>query len=187
VDIGELPEDVNIENVEDANIAIYEIDYNDTTDSSVDSKQVFVITYSSEMIDDQGDLIVSQEKRQFLHFGSEGETSDSFLKTATGVVGGLESGYIMMRSGGITGVSTNLDVLNSAGGDIEIIIYKNGEAIRFGNTIDAASTGVAKDYDVQSRNVVTFQPGDVISAYVSTPGSASVESVITMIEITTVD
>ncbi len=181
VDIKTLPEDVNIENAENANIAIYNIDYNETENQN---KQLFVVTYSSEKMESQGDLVVSGDVRQFLNFGSENEISDGFLKTATGVVGSLKSGYVMMRAGGITGISTNLDVVNP-GKEVEIIIYKNGEPIRFGNTIEASSVGIKKDYDIQSKNVVTFEPGDVISAYVSSDDGISVKSVITMVEITT--
>jgi len=92
----------------------------------------------------------------------------------------------MMRSGSITGISTNLDVAKeSADGRIEIIIYKNGEAISFSNMIDASSVDTKKDYDVQSKDVVTFEAGDVISAYVKGEGDIAWEEVITMVEITT--
>lgn len=185
VDVNNLPEDVDIENVDEANIAIYEIDYDE--DQNPDkNKEVFVITYSSEELDDQGDLLVTKSRRQFLSFGSGSEISDAFLETASGAVGSFNGGYVMMRSGGITGISTNLNVVNSGGGEVGIIIYKNGDSVMFGNSLDSSS-GIQKDYDLQSRNVVTFEPGDVISVYVSTPQGVSVKDVITMIEITTVD
>ena len=42
----------------------------------------------------------------------------TFLNTGTGVEASLEKGYVMMRSGSITGLSTNLEVL-SGNGEIE--------------------------------------------------------------------
>ena len=186
VDFNSLPKEVNIENVGDTNLAIYNVDYNES--STQEQKNLFVITYSTEKLAKQGDIIVAQDKRQFLNFGSVGEMTAGFLETATGVEGSLEAGYVMMRTGSITGISTNLDVVNSSSGNIEIIIYKNGEAINFGNTIDAFSSGIKKDYDVQSRDVVEFHPGDVISAYArSSDGESAFKSVITMVEITTVN
>ena len=135
----------------------------------------------------QGDLIIAHDKRQFLHFGSSGEMSEStFLNTATGVEGSLEKGYVMMRDGSITGISTSLDIAEaSSNGEVNVIIYKNGEAIRFGNTIDASSVDSKKDYDIQSSEVVTFEAGDLISAYVGGQGNIAWKDVITMVEITT--
>jgi len=187
VDFASLPKEVNIENVGDNNLAIYQVNYNES--STQEQKNLFVITYSTEKLAQQGDIIVSQDKRLFLNFGNAGEMSNGFLETATGVEGSLETGYVMMRAGSITGISTNLDVVNSgSGANIEIIIYKNGEAISFGNTIDTSTSGIKKDYDIQSKDVVEFQPGDVISAYARVvDGIGSFKSVITMVEITTLN
>jgi hypothetical protein len=185
VDFDSLPKEVNIENIGDTNLAIYQVNYNES--SSQEQKNLFVITYSTEKLAKQGDIIVAQDKRQFLNFGSEEEMNKGFLKTAAGVEGSLETGYVMMRSGSITGISTSLDVINTnSDAKIEIIVYKNGEPISFSNSIDASSSGVKKDYDIQSKEVVEFQPGDVISAYTKVvDGDASYKSIITMVEITT--
>jgi hypothetical protein len=184
VNFDDLPKEVNIENVNDANLAIYEIDYKEEEKE----KQIFVVTYSVEQLRAQGDLIIAHDKRQFLNFGFDGDMSaPGFLETATGVEGSLEKGYVMMREGSITGVSTNLEVIDgNDSGKIEIIIYKNGESIRFGNTLDAV-LGVKKDYDVQSRDTVTFEPGDIISVYVNAERNIVWRDVITMIEITTIN
>lgn len=183
VDFDDLPKEVNIENVNDANLAIYKVGY----EEEEKDKNVYVVTYSLEKLRSQGDLIVAQDKRQFLNFGFDGRMSkDGFLKTATGVEGSLEKGYVMMRKGSITGISTNLDVVKS-GGEINIIIYKNGELISFGNTLTADSEGAKKDYDTQSRGTVEFEKGDVISVYVQSQGDVAWQDVITLIEITTRD
>ena len=184
VSFDDLPKEVNIENVNDNNLAIYEVDYNETNS---EQKKMFVITYSVDKLRTQGDLIVSHDKRMFLNFGLNKEiTSSEFLNTASGVEGSLEKGYIMMREGSITGISTALDITKSyENGQIEIIIYKNGVPIGFGNTINSNVVGIKKDYDVQSKGVVSFEPGDVISAYVKVDGS--LKDVITLVEITTVN
>jgi len=183
VSFDDLPKEVNIENVNDNNLAIYEVNYNETPTIN---KKMFVITYSVDKLRAQGDLIVSHDKRMFLNFGLDKEISSSeFLNTASGVEGSLEKGYVMMREGSITGISTILDVtVPSEQGQAEIIIYKNGRPIGFGNTMNLDIAGVKKDYDVQSRGVVSFEPGDVISAYVKVDGL--LKDVITLVEITTV-
>ena len=183
VDFNDLPKEVNIENVNDANLAIYQVNYKENTED----KKVFVVTYSLEKLKAQGDLIVAQDKREFLNFGFEGTmVNDGFLKTATGVESSLEKGYVMARKGSITTISTNLEITKSDdSGKVEIIIYKNGEMILFGNTLDANGQGIKKDYDVQSKDTVTFEPGDVISVYAKSDGNVKWKDVITLVEITT--
>lgn len=182
VNFNDLPKEVNIENVNDANLAIYQINYNK---SSEKQDKVFVITYSVEKLKSQGDIIIAQDKREFLNFGFSGEMGESgFLKSATGVEGSLEKGYVMMRSGSITGISTSLEILEG-NGNLEIVIYKNGEPIQFGNTFIVDSTGIKKDYDTQSKDTVSFEPGDVISSYVKASNGIVWEDVTTLVEITT--
>ena len=182
--LEKLPKEVNIENVGDHNLAIYEIDYNEDGEN----REVFVISYSVEKLKAQGDLIIAHDKRQFLNFGYPKTTQDSgFLNTATGVETSTYKGYIMVREGSITALSTNLEVIKSNLGIIDVIVYKNGQPISFGNTISADSLGVKKDYDVQSKGVVTFEPGDVISVYTRADPNLSWRDVITLIEITTID
>ena len=183
VDFDSLPKSVHIENVGDHNLAIYEISYKE--DNKED--QIYVITYSVEELREQGDLIVSHDKRQFLNFGFAGTmTKSGFLKTATEVETSLEKGYVMVRDGSITAVSTNIEVSGSNPGDIEIIVYRNGEPIGFGNIFSTESPGVKKDHNVQSKGIVLFKAGDVISVYLKANGTDIVwRDVITMVEITT--
>ena len=183
VDFDSLPKSSHIENVGDHNLAIYEISYE--KDNKED--QIYVITYSVEELKDQGDLIVAHDKRQFLNFGFAGVmTNSEFLRTATSVETSLEKGYVMVRDGSITAVSTNLEISKDNSGDIEIIVYKNGEAIGFGNIFSTESPGVKKDHNVQSKEIVSFKAGDVISVYLKANGTDIVwRDVITMVEITT--
>ena len=184
VDFDTLPKEVNIENVGDHNVGIYEIDY--TESSTGEDKQIYMVTYSVNELREQGDLIIAHDKRQFLQFGFDGGMTGGFLKTSTGVQGSLEKGYVMVRSGSVTAVSTNLEVTSEGVGLIEIIIYKNGKRVEFGNSFNG-DLGVRNDYDVQSNNVVIFEPGDVISAYADASEGLVWKDVITMIEITTTD
>jgi len=184
VDFNSLPKEVNIQNVNDNNLAIYQIDYNK---SSTAQSKVFVVTYSVDKLKSQGDLIVAQDKREFLNFGFNGQADQSeFMKTATGVDGSLDKGYVMMRSGSITGISTDLETL-SGNGNIEIVIYRNGEAIEFGNTFVVDSAGIKKDYDVQSKGTVPFEAGDTISAQVKSSNGISWKDATTLVEVTTSD
>lgn len=184
VDFDNLPKEVNIENVDDTNLAIYEVDY----DEDGEDKQVFVISYSVEQLRSQGDIIVAHDKRQSLDFGHSGTmTGFGFLNTAAGVETSLEKGYVMAREGSITTISTNLEVLGMEEGSIEIVVYLNGVPVSFGNTLDSSTLGVKKDYDVQSKDTVRFEPGDVVSAYVRGEGDASWSDVITIVEITTIN
>ncbi len=184
VDFGALPKEVNIENVGDTNLAIYEINYS----KNDQDKKVYVITYSVEQLRSQGDLIIAQDKRNFLDFGFSGIMDETgFLKTSAGVETSEAKGYVMARDGSITAVSTNLEIIQSNPGQIEIIVLKNGEPISFGNTISTDSLGVKKDYDVQAREIVDFQAGDVISVVAKKTGEVSWRDVITIVEITTVN
>ena len=188
VDFGSLPEEVEVDNVNDANLAIYEVNFNDSKKNE-DNKKVFVVTYSAENIETTKDLIIHPDSRSFLQFGFTTEQSGSvFLNTASGVPGSLEQGYVMMRQGSITGISTNMDIVKNGEGIIDMIIYKNGEAINFGNTLSSDEPGIEKDYDTQSKGVVTFEPGDTISVQIVTSNlDVSYKNIISTIEITTVN
>ncbi len=183
VDFDSLPKSVHIENVGDHNLAIYEISYKEEEKED----QIYVITYSVEELKEQGDLIVAHDKRQFLNFGFAGTMSESgFLQTATEVETSLEKGYVMVRDGSITAVSTNIEVSGSNPGDIEIIVYRNGEPIGFGNIFSTESPGIKKDHNVQSKDIVIFNAGDVISVYLKANGiDIAWGDIITMVEITT--
>lgn len=188
VDFNDLPKEVNIKGIDDSNLAIYQVDYES---SPGNNDKVFVIGYSVEKLKAQGDLIIASDRRNFLNFGSSGLIENSsFLLTATGVETSGKKGYVMVREGSITALSTNLEVIKSSSqgeNEIEVVVLKNGKPISFGNTLDASSTGVKKDYDVQSKNIVSFEPGDVISAYAQTSEGVVYRDAIVLVEITTVD
>ncbi len=177
VNFNDLPPEINIDDFGDTDLAIYKVDIKN-------GKPLFVIT-PGEKFQETFTKSISTYSRTFLDFGFNGEMNESgFLKTSTGV-GGLNKGYVMMNKGSITGISTNLEVLNSKdSGRVEIIIYKNEEQIGFGNFLNAASSGIKKDYDTQSDNIVMFEAGDVISVYAKAQKDVIWSDVTTMIEVT---
>jgi hypothetical protein len=177
VNFEELPDQVNLENIDTTNLAVYEVDYGGEA-------PVFVVTASDEMFaTPETDTTVY--KRMFLNFGFNGRISDStFLDSATGVEGSSDKGYVMMREGSITGLSTSLEILEGQG-NVEIILNINGDPVGFRNTIAADSAGAKKDYDTQSLGVVEFEKGDIISVSVKIDGNVVVKDVINLVEIST--
>jgi len=175
VSFEDLPEEVDIEVVDNTSIVIYQVDY--------DVKPLFVIA-SGELQGAVSEVVL--EARSLLHFGFAEEMPGSgFLNMASGVEGSLEKGYVMMRSGSVTGISTNLDVVSGVGGEgVEIVIYRNGEEVGFRNVLSAESSGVKIDYDVLSKGIVGFEAGDVISVYLSSGDGVSLTDVTTTIEVT---
>ena len=154
---------------------MYEVDYGG-------EKPVFILTVSDSKFKKTLKEIAN---KMILNFGYGEEFSGSlFLETATGVQTSSEKGYVMMRSGSITGLSTNLEVLDINGvGEIEIIIYKNNESIGFRNGFTITEIGINKDYDVISKDTLTFEAGDVISVYTNVNGNLIAKDIITMMEI----
>ncbi len=187
VDFNNFPSGINIQEMNSQNLAIYQINY---TDSNNEMKSIFVLSYSSSKLNPPEEVIVETNDKQFLNFGYEGIKNNSvFLKTSTGVQTGSKKGYVMVRSGSITGISTNLEVLNNASENIGITIYKNGNEIGFRNEINTDFVGSKKDYDVQSIGNLEFEAGDLISVYLITDAKSGVvwKDVITLVEITTTD
>jgi len=183
VDYNDLPPEIEIDDIEETELAIYKVD-------KKDDKPFFVITPGEKFQESSKEPTYY---RTFLNFGYSGTMSGSgFLETATGVETDLEKGYVMMRDGSITAISTNLEVFEEASGSLEITVYVNGERVGFGNLVDMGSSGVKRDYAVQSFDVVNFEAGDIISvALMSSDGSSESASswgdVTTLVEITTED
>lgn len=180
VDFESLPEEIKIDNLDDTNLAMYEIK------QKGQEKPVYVITVSDVQFKK---TIKEFVNKMLLNFGYSGEFESSlFLETATGVQGSDEKGYLMMREGSITGISTNLEVLEVIeSGTIEVIIYKNSEEVGFRNTIVVEDIGIKKDYDVVSLDTITFEAGDLISVYLEINGEFLISDVINILEINTLE
>jgi len=182
VNYNDLPPEIEIDDIEETELAIYKVD-------KKDDKPFFVITPGEKFQESSKEHTYY---RTFLNFGYSGTMSGSgFLETATGVETDLEKGYVMMRDGSITAISTNLEVFEEASGSLEVVVYVNGEQVGFGNLVDTGSSGVKRDYAVQSFDVVNFEAGDIISISLmagdGSSESASWGDVITLVEITTED
>ena len=120
-----------------------------------------------------------------LTFGQDEVISETtFLKNAVGVLGSQDKGYVMIRDGSITWLSTNLEAIDGAG-KVEIIIYKNGEEFGFRNTFQITETNTYEDYDSISNDVLIFEKGDLISTKVVISGNIQIRDITTLLEIET--
>lgn len=175
LDLNTLPEKVNLENVDDTNLALYEVEVTDS------DKPVYIVTASSKFFK-KSVRIFSQ--KVLLNFGYSGELAfDSFLETSSGVKTSMEKGYVATRDGSITALSTNLEVLSTlTKNPIEIVIYKNSEEVGFRNSIISDSLGVYTDYDIISSDILKVRKGDVISVEVKVPEGVEIKDVITLLE-----
>ena len=179
INFTNLPKEINLENIDDTNLAIFKIEL-------IGDKPVFLITFSGKTIEKISSTSTQVSySTSLLPFGKNEETSEStFLKTPLGVQGSLDKGYVMLRKGSITGISTNLESVDGEG-EIQIIIYKNGKVVGFRYSIDVSFNSIKKDYDIQSREIVTFNAGDIISVQVNSRNNEDItwKAVITIVEI----
>ncbi len=177
VDMKKLPKEVNLQNIDDTNLAMYKIDMGL-------KKPVYIITASEENFKKE---IKKFANKALLNFGFGGELdSSSFLNSAAGVQSSYDKGYVMIRDGSITGVSTSLEVVKSLqGGVAEIIIYKNGEVVGFRNTFDLENKGPKTDYDTIDEGTINFEKGDILSVKVIISEGGSIKDVNTLLEIVT--
>ncbi len=181
VDYNDLPPEVEIEDIKETELAIYKVDQKN-------DKPIFVITPGKKF-----QAVSETYYKELLNFGYAGEMSGSgFLRTATGVETSLEKGYVMVRDGSITAISTNLEVFEESSGNLEIVVYVNGERVGFGNLVGTTGSGVKRDYATQSFDVVNFEAGDVISVMLrassdAVAGNSTWGDVTTLVEVTTED
>ena len=185
VDLQNPPEEVKLgEEIDDTNVAIFEVKYDKQDEQNLtENKKVFVITYSGEEFKVPLELVPATAI-EYLNFGETQETSESiYLNTAAGVRSSAEQGYVMMDYGSITGISTSMEFLKDSDGIVEVIVYINGEDAGLKNVIYSPSAGVQKDYDKESKGIINFQPGDVISVYVSVNGDVTWKNAINLVKI----
>ena len=170
-----LPKDIEIKNVNENRIGIFEVNYTNNNES----KKVFIVTYSTLQLPKKE---FSMKNIQYLNFGySKTSKESSYIETSAGVALSDENGYVMLRTGSITGISTSLDIEGK--GKVNIKIYKNGEDTGFSNMISTLDKRKI-DYDVQSENIIEYNPGDVISVYVEKTGNVKWGNVVTIVETT---
>lgn len=177
VDFNNLPPEIDIQNIDNTSLSLYKVDYGN-------EKPFYIISVSEEKFKQIAEKVAG---KMLLNFGYKEALSDSsFLESSVGTQTSFEKGYVMMRKGSITGLSTSLEILlTDSNGDIEVILYKNGEEIGFRNILVADKTGVKKDYDSLTEKTINFEPGDVISAYVKINGNLQVKDINSLVEIIT--
>lgn len=177
VDLNNLPSEVNIKNIDNTSIAMYQVNLNNST------KPIYVITASQNEFKK---AVQNFTSRMLLNLGLSGTVDHSeFLMSAAGVQGSTNQGYVMLRSGSITGLSTSLNVEKTlAGKTAQIVIYKNGQLVGFRNTFDLGKTGPQSDYNTLGEGIINFNKGDVISIEVLLPEGAQVKDINTLLELT---
>ncbi|MEM3074964.1 MAG: hypothetical protein QW727_03425 [Candidatus Pacearchaeota archaeon] len=176
VNQSELPENIDIKNIDENKVGIYEVNYTQANES----KKIFVLTYATTQFAKKEQIYT--KNIQNLYFGYSGESEKSgFLSTSSGVITSKDKGYVMLREGSVTGISTSADI--SGDGKIFISIYKNGKDVGFHNIISSADYKKI-DYDLQSEDIVTYSPGDVISVFVQVSGKVNWGDATTIVETT---
>lgn len=176
LNINDLPESVNLENIDSTNLAVYEIQVEN------EERPVYVITASSKFFKETARIFA---QKMLLNFGINGEISDdTFMRTSGEIETSLTKGYVMARDGSVTAISTNLEVISGSGFEpIEVVIFKDGEEVGFRNSFNLKDPSVYNDYDVISSGTLKFEKGDVISVEVKIPEGVVVRDVITLLEI----
>jgi hypothetical protein len=175
VDQSELPNGVDLKKIDENKVGIYQVNY----EKNNSPQKVFVIAYASNQLPKPQTF----KNIQYLSFGYFGLiNSSSYLNNANGVQTGADNGYVMIRAGSITGISTSLGI-NSGEGNLLIKVYKNGEDTGFENVI-SSSDKKKFDYDTQSENIVNYVPGDIISVYVEDNSGLEWSNAITLVEST---
>lgn len=148
---------------------------------SLGNDSVFAISPSGN-VGEKDKKVVNKYARSFISFGYSGQTNGSrFLDSSSGVKTSKDRGYVMTRSGSITGISSMIDD-GSSGSELEVNIYKNGEEVGLRNYM-TSSSGLNKDVDVQSKNILKFDKGDVLSVEVNTDNSNSWSDASTSVEV----
>ena len=176
LDINDLPESVTLENIDDTNLAVYEITVED------EASPVYVVTASSKFFKNTARIFA---QKMLLSFGIGGEISeDTFMKASGEVTTSLTKGYVMSRDGSITSISTNIEIVSGEGFEpVEVVIYKNSEEVGFRNSFNMKEPSVYNDYDVISSGTLNFNKGDVISVEVKVPEGVVAKDAITLLEL----
>ena len=173
---SELPDNVEIKDIDENKIGIYEVNYT----SGNDTKKIYVVTYSTTQFKEKSAPLI--KNIQNIYFGySESSDSADYLNAATGVAVSGDKGYVMLRPGSVTGISTSLDLTGD--GKVFVTVYKNGESTGFHNLILSVDNKKI-DFDIQSENAVNYNAGDIISVYVETSGDVNWGNAITIVETT---
>jgi hypothetical protein len=173
VDFNENKENIKIENIDDTNLAIFELEVEGS------EGPVFVITASDQQF---RKTIEKYTNKMLLSFGKKNLNDSAFMDSAAGITTSEQKGYVMMRDGTITGISTSVEILDGQG-DIEIILYKNGQPTGFKNQFN--EKGIQTDYDLQSEGIIEFQKGDILSMKINNKNLINIKDINSLLEVMT--
>jgi hypothetical protein len=170
VDQSELPDGIDIKEISENQLSIYEA----KIEKEGTEKNLFIITYSTDKFLPKKEI--QTKSIAYLNFGKKNiQSSSEFLDSFSG----SELGYVMVREGSITGISTNTEL--SGTGFLRVKVFLNGEDTGFENLI-VSEGGNEVDFDSQSEGIVTFYPSDVIQVYVES--NLNVNEIVSLVEIT---
>ena len=134
----------------------------------------------------KGDLSVGGEvsgSRQYLIFSHQEEVSTGWMEMVGGIPCSSTKGYVIGRSGSITGIFSSA-MVNDVDWGIYVRVYKNNVDTGLKNYF--GSSGNSKDYDTQTKGEDIFAAGDIIHVQVTANQSfETLEDLITIVEITT--
>ncbi|MCL5018512.1 MAG: hypothetical protein M1416_01960 [Candidatus Pacearchaeota archaeon] len=205
LDFENLPPEINVGNVKDADIAFYQIDF----EQDGKSDTVFVVSYSVGELklkkpfvpknvtlpsaNEIPALAPPQRIPRTLIFEYSGEmTASGFLDSVAGTTASIDSGYRMVTNGSILMMSTNLEIYEEAAGkSITITLYKNGMPTEISdsfvvdpnNLIITPGTRSYFVYTIESRGNVPFKDGDTISVFVTLPKGVVLKSITNAVEL----
>jgi len=199
INLEKLPSEINIGDVKDADIAFYQIDFNDAGKSN----RIFVVSFLADGLKMEKPFepknvtitpptkgLPSQIVPKNLAFRFTGEMDKTgFLESVAGISGSINDGYIMSGSGNIVNVSTDLEVYEGKG-TIGITLYKNGvpTLLTTSFVIDPDKLIVNPDtksyfvYGILSQGNVSFKNGDIISVYVTLSDGVILKSITTSVQ-----
>ncbi|HRZ85232.1 MAG TPA: hypothetical protein P5277_00450 [Candidatus Paceibacterota bacterium] len=177
VNTESLPKEIEINQIEKNNIGIYEVNFTENNET----KNLFIVTYSTNNLDQTSKYIIKNMNIWTFGYPSESSSSD-FLYTSAGVKSSETIGYVMMRPGSITGMSTSIETMGGTG-SLSIKLYINGKETGFNNDISPLDTKKI-DYDIQSEEVISYEAGDIISIYIENSGSVNWKNAVVSIETT---
>lgn len=159
-----LPDEIDVSNIEENQVGIYEIEYDDFGIL----RNIFVVSYiSDEVVEVFREPV---ENSFYFTFNKNNLSFSSFVGS-----------YVMLKSGSITGLSSFVSL--SGNGKVFLYVYRNGESINFFNEISSGEVDTI-DFDLQSVGLNEFDEGDILSLYIVLEGEVSIDEVSSILKVT---
>jgi len=166
VDNGAEPSDINVKAIEVNGGGIF--DFGTSTEFITGSQDVNGSINTTENIVVQENLTVlgePQGTKMLLAFGGTNITSDYWFRVAGYQQTNSGKGYVMLRSGSITGISYHYDWnVHTSNGDTHFCATIEGVDVYCSTETHTGAQWALTDYQTQPRGVDTFEAGDQIAA-----------------------